>query len=144
MTTTATQPTSPAETGSDKPDRIARFFAAIQDGDQRTLEELLTADAVMRWPQSGERLNGPIACIRVYQNYPGGPPKYEMERISGQGQLWVAEMVGQYGDDRWYAVSIIEFEGDRIARTTDYFGPTFPAPEWRQEWVEREDAAGAR
>ena len=30
------------------------------------------------------------------------------------------------------------YPGARIARITDYFGPTFPAPEWRQEWVERE------
>ena len=35
---------------------------------------------------------------------------------------------------------MIEFEGPRIARMTDYFGPTFPAPEWRQDMVERESA----
>jgi hypothetical protein len=24
---------------------------------------------------------------------------------------------------------------------TDYFGPSYAAPEWRQEWVEHEDPA---
>jgi hypothetical protein len=44
-----------------------------------------------------------------------------------------------YGDERWYIVSVIEFDGPRIARMTDYFGPKFPAPEWRREWVQLED-----
>ena len=117
---------------------ITRFFAALQAGEYSTLEQLLTPDAVTRWPQSAERVTGAMACVMVYQNYPGGPPKYSVERISGDGQVWVAELVGDYGDERWHTVSIIEFEGARIARMTDYFGPTFPAPAWRQEWVERD------
>ena len=44
-----------------------------------------------------------------------------------------------YGEEPWYGVSIVEFEGSRIARMTDYFGPAFPAPAWREQWVERED-----
>jgi hypothetical protein len=54
--------------------------------------------------------------------------------------VWVAELVADCGDDGWHAVSVIEFEGPRIARMTDYFGPSFPAPESRQGLVEREDA----
>jgi len=53
---------------------------------------------------------------------------------------WVAEMTMKYGDEPWYGVSIVEFDGPRIARMTDYFGPAFPAPAWRAQWVEREDA----
>jgi hypothetical protein len=60
-------------------------------------------------------------------------------RISGDGDVWVAELVADYHSERWHAVSIIEFDGPRIARMTDYFGPTFPAPDWRKDWVERED-----
>jgi ketosteroid isomerase-like protein len=60
----------------------ARFFAAMQAGDYATLGDLLTPDAVTRWPQSGERVTGATACLRVYENYPGGPPTYRLERIS--------------------------------------------------------------
>jgi hypothetical protein len=49
-------------------------------------------------------------------------------------------MTLMYGEEPWYSVSIVEFDGPRIARMTDYFGPAFPAPAWRAEWVEREDA----
>ena len=35
----------------------------------------------------------------------------------------------------------VEFDGARIARMTDYFGPSLPAPEWRQSLVEHEGLA---
>jgi len=62
-----------------------------------------------------------------------------VERISGGGDTWVAELAAEYGDERWHTVSIIEFDGPRISRMTDYFGPTYPAPEWRHALVELED-----
>jgi SnoaL-like protein len=132
-------------TEASEPDRqrdtIVRFFAAIQDGDYPTLVEILTPDAVTRWPQSSERITGAMACVRVYENYPGGPPRYRVERISGSDDVWVAELVADYGQERWHTVSIVEFAGPRIARMTDYFGPAFAPPDWRREMVDLEAAA---
>ena len=120
---------------------IERFFSAIQEGDSSVLLEILTPDAVTRWPQSSERMTGAMSCVRVYETYPGGPPPFHIERISGNGDIWIAELVADYGTERWFTVSIIEFDGPRIARMTDYFGPTFPAPEWRRGIVDIEVAA---
>jgi hypothetical protein len=117
---------------------VERFFEAIRRGDREELTRLLTADAVTRWPQSGERITGAMSCIRVHESYPGGPPKYRVNRITGSGEVWAAELVSDYGDQRWYALSVIEFRGARIARMTDYFGQAFPAPDWRSEMVELE------
>ena len=139
MVNDSAQPASGTDLGLVRRETVRRFFAAIQAGDYPVLLEVLTPGAITRWPQSSERMTGAMSCIRVYQNYPGGPPAYEVQRISGEGDMWVAELVADYGDQRWYTVSIVEFEGPQIARMTDYFGPTFPAPEWRQTWVERED-----
>ena len=121
-------------------DTIERFFAAIQAGDRAVLQEVLEPDAITRWPQSGERMTDAMSCIRVYENYPGGPPSYAIQRIIGGGEVWVAEMLSEYSDGRWYGVSVIEFDGARIARMTDYFGPSLPAPEWRAAWVEHEES----
>lgn len=126
------------ELDSQRSETISRFFAAIQAGDHAVLREVLTPDAITRWPQSGERMTNAMSCIRVYENYPGGPPSYAVQRISGGGEVWVAELESDYSDGRWYTVSVIEFDGARIARMTDYFGPSFPAPEWRAAWVERD------
>ena len=122
-------------------DAIVEFFRAIQDCDSQALLEILTPDAITRWPQSSERITGAMACVRVYENYPGGPPRYRVERISGSGDLWVAELVADYGTERWHTVSIIEFDGSRIARMTDYFGPAFAPPDWRHDLVDIEAAA---
>ncbi len=132
--------TTKSDTGTDQAQTIRRFFDAIAACDSATLLEILTPDAVTRWPQSGERMTGAMSCVRVHENYPGGPPSFDFVRISGAGDTWIAEMVMKYGDEPWYGVSIVEFDGPRIARLTDYFGPAFPAPAWRAQWVEREDA----
>jgi ketosteroid isomerase-like protein len=136
----AVEPSPERGLGLQRRETIKRYFAAIQTGDYAVLQEVLTPDAITRWPQSGERISGAMSCVRVYQNYPGGPPSHRLERISGDGDVWVAELVADYGKERWHTVSVIEFDGRRIARMTDYFGPSFPAPEWRQEWVQREDS----
>jgi hypothetical protein len=118
---------------------VRRLFTAIQAGDADTLYELLTPDAVTRWPQSGERITGATSCVNIYTNYPGGPPAFRLQRVTGEGDTWVAELVGDYPNgERWHMVSLIGFDGDRVARMTDFFGPTFPAPEWRSEWVQVE------
>lgn len=128
--------TSTIEGTASRPASVERFFRAIQAGDYATLLQLLTPDAITRWPQSGERITGAMTCVRVYENYPGGPPSYRVERVTGAGGIYVAELVVEYGAEVWYVASIIEFDGDRIARMTDYFGPTLPAPEWRKELVD--------
>ncbi len=119
---------------------VERYFEAIQRGDGDELTALLTADAVTRWPQSGERITGAMSCIRVHQSYPGGPPKYRLNRVIGAGDVWTAELVSEYGDEQWWALSVLEFRGPRIAQMTDYFGQAFPAPEWRRDMVELETA----
>jgi hypothetical protein len=130
--------TADTHAGTHHAQTITRFFDAIAAGDSATLLEILTPDAITRWPQSGERITGAMSCVRIYENYPGGPPRFRFKRISGAGDTWVAEMVLAYGEEPWYGVSIVEFEGQRIARMTDYFGPAFPAPAWRDQWVERD------
>jgi hypothetical protein len=115
---------------------VARFFDAVQSGDYQLLHEILTPETITRWPQSGERITGALTCIRVYENYPGGSPKFSVQRVSGGGDVWVAEMLIEYGEDRWFAVTIFEFDGPRIARITDYFGPPLPAPAWREDYVD--------
>lgn len=139
MVHVAPQPVSEPALSAQRVEAITRFFAALRAGDYPVLEQLLTPGAVTRWPQSGERITGATSCVMVHANYPGGPPSYRVQRISGGGQVWFAELVADYGDERWYPLSIIEFEGSRIARITDYFAPSFPAPAWRQDLVERED-----
>ena len=45
----------------------------------------------------------------------------------------------RYDGEPVNVVSIVEFEGTKIARETHYFSDPFPPPEWRARWVERMD-----
>jgi ketosteroid isomerase-like protein len=116
---------------------LERTIAAMFAGDIDLATEAMADDAVVDWPQSGERIVGRQACSLVYKNYPGGSPSYELRRISGSGDLFVVEAVGQYEADTSYLTSIIEFRDGRIVKQTDYFGSPFAAPAWRAQWVER-------
>jgi hypothetical protein len=131
---------APAADRAQREASIRGFFRAIETGDYAALEAALTPNAVTRWPQSRERITGAAACVRVFRDYPGGSPKYAIKRISGEGDAWVAELEADYGGQRWHLVSLVEFDGARIARLTDYFGQDFDAPDWRRGLVEHEPA----
>jgi ketosteroid isomerase-like protein len=116
---------------------IDEHFEAAISGDEAAFTALIHDDFVQEWPQSGERVRGRVACLNVYRNYPGGPPQMAFGRISGEGDHWVLEGTARYPDGSdYHTVAILEFRDGKIARETDYFGPSYPAPEWRREWVE--------
>ncbi len=123
--------------GNDNRATLERMLGALYGG---RIDEAATAmadDAIVEWPQSGERMVGKRACTMVYKNYPGGSPAYKVRRISGGGDLFVVEAVGRYGPDTVYATSIVEFREGLVAKQTDYFANPFEAPAWRSAWVER-------
>ncbi len=113
----------------------AKFERALA-GDMDALEELMHEDFVQDWPQSGERVRSKAACLAIYRNYPGGSPTLSVRRVTGSGDVWVAEADMMYGDKKVFGVSILEFRDGKLIRETDYFGDPFPAPAWRSQWVE--------
>lgn len=128
---------------------VERLQQAFATGDlaqlNNVLREVTTDDFVQDWPQSGERIRGRDNSIAINENYPastGSNPTMSPRRIVGGGDVWVTEGTIDYGDGTPISVvSIFEFRDGRVARTTDYFGNPFPAPEWRSRWVERMPSA---
>lgn len=119
------------------PELIRQHYEGLLAGDEAAYTAIVHDDLVQDWPQSGERVRGRTACLTIARNYPGGPPQITLGRISGTGDLWVVEGSSRYPDGTdYHVVSILELRDGKIARQTDYFGPTFPAPEWRRQWVE--------
>jgi hypothetical protein len=76
----------------------------------------------------------------------GGESLRGLRRILKPGDAWVIEGTIDYGDGvPVSAVSIIELGADgKIVRETDYFANPFPAPEWRKQYRENMEPAGAR
>lgn len=85
-------------------------------------------DAVLHYPQSGERIRGRhnIQESRVLQP---NKKRFSVRRIIGSGELWVTELVLSYDGKPSYVVSIMEFREGLVAKETQYFADRFdPAP----------------
>jgi hypothetical protein len=91
-------------------------------------------DAVLEFPQSGERFEG-VANFREWRaKYPAAV-EFRLRRISGSGDVWVRELSVSYDGGPWMlGVAVLEFRGDRIARERIYVTEPWDAPEWRSRW----------
>lgn len=92
-------------------------------------------DAVIEYPQSGERILGREKLRRLRESHPA-KLNFSVRRIVGSGDLWVTEYVISYDGTPVNTVSIMEFLDDKVTRETLYFADPFDPPEWRSEWVE--------
>jgi SnoaL-like domain len=92
------------------------------------------ADAVLEFPQSGERFEG-VENLREWRSDYPESTRVEFREVRGEGDLWVAEISISYGGGAAnFGVSILEFRGDKIARETIYVSEGWDAPEWRARW----------
>jgi SnoaL-like protein len=91
-------------------------------------------DAILEFPQSGERFEG-VANIREWRSRYPGSVSFDVGRIRGAEDIWAAEMAVSYeGGEPRYGVDILEIRNDKIARETIYVGEPFDPPEWRAQW----------
>jgi len=115
---------------------LDQHWAASDANDFETEHRIYHEDAVLDYPQSGERTRG----RRNIQGQRASQPskkRFTVRRIIGSGDLWVTEFTVTYDGKPSYTVSIMEFTGDKVARETQYFADPFAAPAWRAQWVER-------
>ena len=115
--------------------RLQQHWKASEDGDTDTEHAIYAADAILDYPQSGERFRGRSKI----QAQRGGHPAerhFTVLRIRGGGDLWVSEVVITYDRVPSYAVSVMEFTGDLVTHETQYFADPFQAPAWRAALAE--------
>jgi hypothetical protein len=118
---------------------LDRHWAASDANDFETEHSIYREDAVLEYPQSGERIRG-RRNIQITRTKQPSKKRFTVRRISGSGNLWVSEYILTYDGKPSYTVSIMEFSGDKVARETQYFADPFEASAWRAQWVERMDA----
>jgi len=115
---------------------LQRHWDASDAGDFEVEHEIYREDAVLDYPQSGERLRGRrnIQQSRLLQP---NSKRFTVRRMIGRGDLWITEFVLTYDGVPSYAVSIMEFRDGEVANETQYFAAPFePAPS-RAHLVER-------
>ena len=117
---------------------LDQHWAASDANDFETEHRIYHEDAVLEYPQSGERTRGRTNIENQRASQPSNK-RFSIRRIIGSGDLWVTEFVLTYDGKPSYTVSIMEFRNDKVARETQYFADPFAAPEFRARWVERMD-----
>jgi hypothetical protein len=117
---------------------LDQHWAASDINDFETEHQIYHEDAVLEYPQSGERTCGRSNILNQRSRQPN-KKRFSIRRIIGNGDLWVTEFILTYDGKPSYTVSIMEFSRDKVARETQYFADPFVAPEYRAQWVERMD-----
>ena len=102
--------------------------------DEEAAHEIYHDDAVLEFPQSGERFEG-VANFREWRRqYPAGL-RFRIRRITAREDLVVVECSVSYNDGPWqYGVQLLEFRDDKVAHERIYVMESWEAPEWRASW----------
>jgi hypothetical protein len=115
---------------------LDRHWAASDANDFETEHEIYHDDAVLEYPQSGERIRG-RRNIQASRSAQPNKKRFSVRRILGAADLWVSEFILTYDGAPSYTVSIMEFTDNKVARETQYFGDPFAPGPSRAQWVER-------
>jgi hypothetical protein len=115
---------------------LQRHWEASDANDFAAEHEIYREDAVLEYPQSGERIRGRLN-IQESRFVQPNKKRFTVRRIVGGGDLWVTEFVLSYDDKPSYAVSIMEFREGLVASETQYFADPFDPGPSRAHLVER-------
>lgn len=107
---------------------LERHWEASDAGDLKAEHEIYRDDAVLDYPQSGERIRG-RHNIQESRFVQPNKKRFIVQRIFGSGDLWITEFVLTYDGNPTFAVSIMEFREGLVTHETQYFAERFgPAP----------------
>ena len=115
---------------------LQRHWDASDAGDFEAEHDIYREDAVLEYPQSGERIRG-RGNIRQSRFLQPNKKRFTVRRMIGGGDLWITEFVLSYDGIPSYAVSIMEFREGLVTNETQYFSDRFEPSPSRAHLVER-------
>jgi hypothetical protein len=137
--------------------RVMDGLSSVLDNNEWSrLGEFFHPNAVLEYPQSGERFRGLDNIRAQFENYPGLEPgasvleevigeetayaltrSYTVIAVEGTGNHGTAIIRIRYPDGTWwYGINIYELRDGLIGRSRTYFAPDFEAPDWRAPYRE--------
>jgi SnoaL-like domain len=112
----------------------AMLLQHFESDDPHRSHAMYQDDAVLEFPQSGERFVG-VENMREWRTGYPASTTVDVREVRGEGDHWVAEISIRYDDGPWnFGISILEFRDDKIARESIYITEGWEAPEWRARW----------
>lgn len=111
---------------------IEEHWRASERGDTEAEHAIYAVDAILDYPQSGERFQGRATISAQRGGHPAGR-HFSVHRIVGSGDLWLSECVITYDGVPTHSVSLMEFVHGQVVHETQYFADPFNAPEQRRK-----------
>jgi hypothetical protein len=113
---------------------IEQAMASLSGGDSDGAHAIYHDDAILEFPQSGERFEG-LANFKEWREQYPADVHFEVRRISGSGDVWVRELTVSYdGGTPMLGIAVLEFRDDRVATERIYVTERWEAPTWRAPW----------
>ena len=114
-------------------DRVRRYWEYVgKDADRA--HEIYHDDAVLEFPQSGERFEG-VANFREWRRHYPADLRFRLRRMTAREDTVVVECSVSYNGGPWqYGVQLLEFRDDRVVLERIYIMAGWEAPDWRAAW----------
>jgi SnoaL-like domain len=115
---------------------LQRHWDASDRSDFEVEHQIYHEDAVLDYPQSGERIRG-RRNIQESRTVQPNKKRFSVRRMIGSDDLWVTEFTLTYDDKPSYVVSIMEFRDGLVIHETQYFADGFDPGPSRAHLVDR-------
>jgi hypothetical protein len=114
---------------------VEEHWRASEAGEPEAEHAIYAEDAILDYPQSGERFRGRATILAQRGGHPASR-HFTVLRITGSRNLWVSECIISYDGVPAHSVSIMEFADAHVVHETQYFADPFPAPASRAALAE--------
>jgi hypothetical protein len=126
--------------------RVTERMFAFVGADVERAEEIYHEDAVLEFPQSGERFEGRATFTEWRSQYPvsADDMRFRVIRTTVREDFAATELTASYdqGATWLFGVQLLDFSDDKVSRERIYVADGWEAPEWRAPWRSATPAEG--
>jgi ketosteroid isomerase-like protein len=116
---------------------VRKFWQLMATNDFASVSSVLSANFVMEWPQSKERIRGPANFARMNSEYPtDGRWQFKINRLVAQENHVVTQVSVSDGKQTGEPISFFTVEQGKITQLVEYWPEPFSPQANRSNLVE--------
>ncbi len=120
---------------------VERYWELMATNDFRSVGSVLSADFVLEWPQSKERIYGKGNFAAMNEEYPSnGHWEFTVNKVIGNDYEAVSDVWVTDGVQKARALSFFTVKDGLIVKIVEFWPEDYPAPENRKHLVENMDS----
>tara|TARA_Y100001960_G_scaffold312316_1_gene373870 strand:- start:274 stop:648 length:375 start_codon:yes stop_codon:yes gene_type:complete len=117
---------------------VLSYWHAMESNDFSAASLWLSEDFECHWPQSDELIRGRKNFVALNSAYPTeGRWRFTINSIVAEGERVVTDVSVTDGSRMDRAITFHTVSENLISKQTEYWPENYPAPAWREQWVEK-------